>query len=197
MFNRLVCNWVYGGFLAGLALLAVFPLTTNGWPASLAFTFLALPIYMIHQYEEHDDDRFRQFVNTHFGDGREVLTRGDVFWINIIGVWVAIIAVVWLAWEVDVGYGLIAAYLLLINAVVHIGQAIKLRSYNPGLITSIALFLPLGAYLLSLFWNTAGALHHAIGVGVVVALHAAIVVRVLARKAELDRETKAALGAAD
>ncbi|MEO1207352.1 MAG: HXXEE domain-containing protein [Pseudomonadota bacterium] len=188
MFERLARNWVYGGFLAAFVILALFPLTTNGWSIWLAMTFLALPVYMIHQYEEHDDDRFRRFVNTHIGGNQEILTLGDVFWINIVGVWAVIIASVWLAWEAHAGYGLIAAYLLLINAAVHIAQAVKMRQYNPGLATAVILFLPLGSFLLWLLAGKAGLIHHVIGAGFVFALHAAIVLRAVSRKAALARQ---------
>ena len=63
MFARLIANWVYGGFLAGLLLLLLTPVLVHSWPVSLVTTLLCLPLYMIHQYEEHDNDRFRLFVN--------------------------------------------------------------------------------------------------------------------------------------
>jgi hypothetical protein len=63
MFARLIANWVYGGFLAGLLLLLLTPVLVHSWAAPLVATFLCLPVYMVHQYEEHDKDRFRLFVN--------------------------------------------------------------------------------------------------------------------------------------
>lgn len=85
MLNRLIYNWVYGGFLAGLLLVALSPLIISHWPAALTTTFFCLPAYMLHQYEEHDKDRFRIFVNRMLGNGREVLTRRAVFLINVLG----------------------------------------------------------------------------------------------------------------
>ena len=70
MFGRLIANWVYGGFVAGLLLLLLTPVLVHSWPAPLVATFLCLPVYMIHQYEEHDNDRFRLFVNQKIGKGR-------------------------------------------------------------------------------------------------------------------------------
>ena len=67
MFARLIANWVYGGFLAGLLLLLLTPVLVHSWPVSLVTTFLCLPVYMVHQYEEHDNDRFRLFVNQKIG----------------------------------------------------------------------------------------------------------------------------------
>lgn len=92
MLDRLLRYWVYGGFIAGLLLLALIPLLSSGWPETLRLTFLFLPLYMLHQYEEHDDDRFRLYINQTIGAGRELLTPLAVFVINIFGVWGAIAA---------------------------------------------------------------------------------------------------------
>lgn len=181
MINRLFDNWVYGGFLAALLLLALSPLITSHWPAALMATFFCLPAYMIHQYEEHDKDRFRAFVNRMLGNGHEVLTRRDVFFINILGVWGGITVAIWLATRVDAGFALIAIYLLLLNAVIHIVPAVVARRYNPGLVTAIVLFIPIGCW----GWiavNRSGASSpamHAIGLAAAVAMHLAIAIPVL------------------
>ena len=63
MLNRLFCYWVYGGALAGVLLLLLAPVLVGGWPLVLVATFLHLPAYRLHQWEEHDGDRFRLFFN--------------------------------------------------------------------------------------------------------------------------------------
>lgn len=187
MLARLRDNWVYGGFLAALMLLAVTPVLAGGWPLALLLIWLQLPVYMLHQYEEHDADRFRQVVNATIGGGREVLSRFDVFVINIGGVWGVDAIAFLLAARVHLGLGLIAVYLSLVNSVGHCVQAIALRSYNPGLVTSIVLFIPLGVFTL---WVLAGtgeiaASDHLIGLAVALIIHAGIIVRVVTRKREL------------
>ena len=66
----------------------------------------------------------------------------------------------------------------LVNAVVHIVHAIRFRRYNPGLLTAVALFLPLG--MATLLWiHRAGGdsiRSHAIGLLTAVALHGAILI---------------------
>jgi hypothetical protein len=143
MLRRLVDNWVYGGFLAGLLLLALTPVLARDWPLGLTLVFLALPIYMLHQYEEHDADRFHRKINQLFGKGQDVLPSVAIFIINIPIVW-GINAASFAAATTDLGWGLIALYTLIANAVVHIAQALLTRSYNPGLVTAVILFLPLG-----------------------------------------------------
>jgi Protein of unknown function with HXXEE motif len=172
--QRLQTHWVYGGTLAALVLFALTPILTQGWPIADSLVWLTLPIYMLQQYEEHDADRFRLFVNdlTH-GPG---LSIADVFWINIIGVWLVLSVVIWLTRIVDPGWGVIAAWFLLINGIGHLVQATVLRRSNPGAWTAAIFFLPLGCGIL--FAQTATVGQHLTAVVVVVLLHAVIVARV-------------------
>lgn len=184
MLQRLTANWVYGGFLASFLILAWIALSGPTMSAALVLVALQLPVYMIHQYEEHDDDRFRRFFNTLLGHGRELLTIPAVFVINIGGVWAVYIAAIALAAKVDLGLGLIAVYGTLVNAVVHIAAAIAKRVYNPGLATAVLLFLPVGSVALWLVSRSgeAGAGEHILGLAVAIGLHAAIIAYVLVRR---------------
>jgi hypothetical protein len=88
---------------------------------------------------------------------------------------------------VDLSLGLVAIYLPLLNAFGHIVPAVALRKYNPGLLTSIVLFLPVGlisAYVVS---QAAGAdvQDHLLALGVAIAVHAVIIVHVRRRIASL------------
>lgn len=177
-FARLMSHWVYGGALAGLLLLALTPLVAPALPGPALIVWLTLPAYMLHQFEEHDADRFRRFVNDRLAGGAEALTIRDVFWINIAGVWAVIAAALWLALRADPGWGLIAAYLVLVNGLAHGVQALALRRPNPGLWTGLALFLPLGTALWLALWPVATAVQHALSLALVIAVHAAIVTRV-------------------
>jgi hypothetical protein len=44
---RLQANWVYGGALAGLLLLALTPLFAGNWTRAELLVFLTLPAYML------------------------------------------------------------------------------------------------------------------------------------------------------
>ena len=188
MLERLTSYWVYGGFLASFLLLALIALAGHAMTAALALVSLQLPIYMIHQYEEHDDDRFRRFFNQLIGDGRELLTRPAVFVINIGGVWGVYLAAILLAATVDIGFGLIAVYGTLVNAVVHCAAAVAKRTYNPGLATAIVLFLPIGGAGLWLVTATGAALGwHGLGLAVAIGIHAVIIGYVLRRRRRLPQ----------
>ena len=177
MMNRLVSYWVYGGFLAAFLLLGLMPTFTRSWDLDLILVFLQLPVYMLHQLEEHDDDRFRRFINDLIGGGRDVLTKGAVFVINVPGVWGVNLVSILLAFFLDLGFGLIGIYLTLINGLVHLAQALRLKRYNPGLITAVFLFLPVGGFALAavIKSGTATVGYHLIGLGSAVAIHLAIV----------------------
>jgi Protein of unknown function with HXXEE motif len=177
MLSRLTQYWVYGGFLAGILILLLLPELARDWSTALLAVFLQLPVYMFHQYEEHDNDRFRLFANRMIGGGTEVLSRGAIFIINIFGVWGVIAASFYLAANVAIGYGLIAIYLVLFNALTHIVTAIVTRGYNPGLGTAVFIFLPAGGFGIVELQRTGQVDwdYHVFGFLTAVAIHAAII----------------------
>ena len=183
MLQRLFANWVYGGFLAGFLILGLFLVLGGEWSATFWVIALQLPIYMFHQYEEHDGDRFRVFVNEVIGHGREALSLRAVFVINVFGVWGVNIVALLLARFVDVGFGLIGIWLTLLNGFIHIAQGLALRRYNPGLVTAVVMFLPAG---LVGVWIMSPSEHgslgwQALGFAVAALIHIAIVIHVRRR----------------
>ena len=173
---RLIDNWAYGGGLAGLLLLALVPTLTAGWPLADTLVLLVLPIYMVHQYEEHDGDRFRHYINNLMAGGREAMTRRAVFVINIPGVWLPLAACLLLTRSYGASFALFAGWLIVLNALLHAAIAAVTRRYNPGLVTALALFLPLGLVVLMVGASQAGFADHAVALALAVALHAAIVI---------------------
>ena len=187
--GRLARNWVYGGLLAGILLLLLAPVVLVGFPLPFVFVVLQLPAYMLHQYEEHDDDRFRAFVNDAIGKGQDVLSTGAVFVINVVGVWLLFAVAIWLSALAGVGFGLIAVYGALVNALVHIVVALATRRYNPGLATAALVLLPVGAVGLYVVAVSAGVGlgSHLLGLGVALAVHLAIVIHVRRNRRRLLR----------
>lgn len=115
-------------------------------PASERALFAALlVIYMAHQIEEHLwPGGFRQFANARvFRSGRSdwPVDRSGVALVNVGYVWLPLAcAIAWpgaLRW---VGFGWLG--LTFVNALTHIVSTFRFRGYNPGLVTSIVLFLP-------------------------------------------------------
>lgn len=183
-FDRLARHWVYGGTLAAFLLLAFAPFACAGRPPAFWLAYLGLPAYMLHQYEEHDDDRFRRFVNALMGG--EALSRVEVFWINILGVWVVLGAAVWLT-ALAPGWALLAGWMLVVNGLAHLGQGLAMRRGNPGLVTALLLLLPLGLATLLAAWPAASPAARLLAPAAAVAVHGAILLRVRANLARTGR----------
>ena len=80
-------QWPAAALFAAAFLLAMTPLFADRIGLALTLVYVQLPLYMLHQWEEHAGDRFRLHINRVFGGGREVLTPIATFWINSLGVW--------------------------------------------------------------------------------------------------------------
>jgi len=181
--NWLVKEWPYATLLAAAFLLLAAPfLVPLGLP--LLLIYLMLPMYMVHQAEEHFGDRFRKWINGNFGS-REVLTPWATFVINSAGVWGVDLLGLYLAYYVSIGLGLMAIYLPVINGVSHIVGAVVKRSYNPGLVTSVVLFLPLGIWALAVVSPRATWGEQALGLGLSLLVHAAILAHLRLRLRKL------------
>ncbi|MFX8235356.1 HXXEE domain-containing protein, partial [Acinetobacter baumannii] len=63
-------------------------------------------------------------------------------------------------------------YLMLVNAVGHGAAALRF-GYNPGLVTALLLFLPLG--MVTLLTISASFAAHAVGLSIAVLIHLAII----------------------
>ncbi len=190
MWNWLVKEWQWpaAALMSAAFLLALLPVIAAmaGWP--LALVFAQFPIYLLHQGEEHLGDRFRRYANRVIGRGQEALTPDATFWINALGVWGVDLVALYLASLFGPGAGLVAGYLALVNAPLHLGPAIIRREYNPGLLTAVLLFLPAGVLCVVVSGWNAGIWPHLIGLAAALGVHAVVVVHV-ARRLALLRST--------
>jgi hypothetical protein len=180
-------NWSRMALPFAVLALVSLPIFSGGGNLPLILLYTLLPVYMIHQYEEHAHGRFVEFFNETVGRGREVLTKVSAFWINILEVWVVFLVSFYLARYVALGFAFVPIWLTLFNGLTHVGASLALRRYNPGLYTSLALFFPWGLFLLFYFAGAVASdlLFNAIGVLAAVVGHAVIVVYALRRRARL------------
>jgi len=180
-------NWSRVCIPAALILLVLSPFLLRGLSLAAFLIFLQLPVYMFHQYEEHGHGAFRAYVNHVVGHDRDILTETAIFWINIIGVWALALCALYLAVYVGLALGLFAIYLLIVNGLSHIGMAVAMRRYNPGLWTSVALFLPVGGYALYRVSMDSHATvsAQALGLGIALVVHALVLVVIRRRAAAL------------
>jgi hypothetical protein len=180
-------NWSRMALPFAVLALVSLPLFLGRGNVPLVLLYTLLPVYMIHQYEEHAHGRFVEFFNETVGRGREVLTKVSAFWINILEVWVVFLVSFYLARYVALGFAFVPIWLTLFNGLTHVIASLSLRRYNPGLYTSLALFFPWGLFLLVYFAGVVASdvLFNAIGVLAAIVGHAAIVVYALRRRARL------------
>ena len=176
--NWFIQSWSRVGLPLGIVLLLLSPFLLKGVGVILFLVFLQLPVYMFHQYEEHAHGRFRDFINQMIGGGKLILSDTAIFWINILLVWVLDLSILYIAVYWNSSLGLIAAYLTLFNGLTHIIVALVQRRYNPGLWTSIVLFLPLGgASIVILTMATQAAiLYQVIGLVSAILVHGIILI---------------------
>lgn len=154
LFSSIAANWQ-----KALPVLTVVGIA--GWialfradPASERALFAGLlVIYVVHQIEEHLwPGGFRQFANAHVfhsGNDNWPVDSGGVALVNIGMVWLPLgLAALFpqaLRWV-----GLAWIGLTLINGLIHVATTIRLRLYNPGLVTAIVLLLPFTIFALAL-----------------------------------------------
>jgi hypothetical protein len=182
-------NWFYSRWpAAALSMGIVLLLLAPTWSLALLVIYLQLPIYLLHQLEEHVDHRFRTLVHQRIFGGAEPLTPMAILVINLPGVWGLSLACLYAAIFVGVGWGLTAVYLVVLNGVTHVVAAVASRACNPGLWTSIALFLPVGGLALRVVSAAPGvmAVHHTVGIAIALAIHIAIVVYARVRTGRLQ-----------
>ncbi|MEO1178541.1 MAG: HXXEE domain-containing protein [Pseudomonadota bacterium] len=168
MLERLFQNWAYATPPVAVLLFGLYPF----FGASLPFpVFASLPVYMLHQYEEHDDNRFAVFLNGMMGADKRGLSSSDVWIVNVVFVWFSLLAVFYLA-SVNPSWGVLAAYLLAINGVVHLAWAAAFREYNPGLGTAVVLFIPCAIWIFA--ETSATLITHVVSAITVIVLHVGI-----------------------
>jgi hypothetical protein len=184
----IVENWSRMALPFAVLILCSLPIFLTANNVSLILLYTLLPVYMIHQYEEHAHGRFVEFFNSTIGKGHEVLTRVSAFWLNILEVWLLFLVSFYLAKYVAVGFAFVPIYTVLVNGLTHVIASLALRRYNPGLYTTLLLFFPWGIFLLVYFNAATGAslLFNVIGLLVGIVGHAIIVVYALRRRGKLE-----------
>ena len=166
-------NWSRVALTMGLVLGLISPLVYKAFGLIVFLVFLQLVIYMLHQYEEHAQGKFKDFANQLLAGGQPKIGDLPIFWVNIIGVWGIYILMIYAVVLSNPAFGLVAAYTTLANGLLHIIASIATRRYNPGLLTSIVLFLPLSAYTIYLISQLPEAtpVYHLLGIGAALVIH--------------------------
>ena len=180
-------NWARLTLPCAVVWLLLLPVVWAAERASLLLLSTLLPVYLIHQYEEHAEGRFVAFVDAELGGGRPVLTPLAAFWINALGVWLLFLVAFYLARYLALVFALVPIYAMLVNGLTHVAAGLALRRSNPGLVTSLVLFLPWGGFLLVWINGRTGAVlaDNAVALLIALLLHAVIVAYAVRRRRRL------------
>lgn len=182
----LLFDWPFVGVALAFALSTWLWRSTPGprrWNDPAFMLGLLWPTYLVHQFEEHGIDllgRHFAFLEAlcsslgHALDG----CPADATFIFVVNV-VACQLVFAITWALRRTRPLVAAFgwsVPLVNAVAHLGSAASTGAYNPGVLTGVLLFLPLGGWTLRVLVKakhlSLGQIPVLLGAGVV--LHAVL-----------------------
>lgn len=158
---------------------------SNIIPELQLLIWLQVPVYLLHQFEEHAwPGGFKEFV------GKIVFKRDDggpldersIFWINIPIVWIGFPIFAALA-TILIDLGIWIIYLSLINGAFHIIVALRLRRYNPGVVISLLLNVPLSIYTLIRLTELGSipTISHVIGLTIAIVVQVGLVIFVVKR----------------
>jgi hypothetical protein len=75
-----------------------------------------------------------------------------IFWVNIPIVWILIPIFLGLS-SLNIMFGLWIPYFAIFNCLTHVIVSVRNREYNPGLIVSLILGIPIGIYALIIFYT--------------------------------------------
>lgn len=164
-------HWPYIGLAAAVVLLAVLfgtnlcrqRLEISRWRDPVWLSWLMVPVYFIHQFEEYGFDAtgrtysFPQSTCAMFGYTLASCPIPASFFpfVNISGLWIGAPIAALLARR-NHAIGLAYLGVLAINALVHLAPFIAGKGYNPGLLTAVILFIPLSAWIIHTCFGTGG-----------------------------------------
>lgn len=180
-------NWSRTALPAAFLLFLLTPLVLFYGNIPLMIVFLQLPLYMIHQYEEHARGAFKSYTNKLFGNGAEILTDRAIMRINVLLVWVANLLLLYLTAFWTLQAGVVSLYLTFLNGAGHVVLGFIRGEANPGYWSSLFLFLPVSSiFLLYLtVFHEIFFLDHLLGIGGSVLLHLPFLILILVRKKNL------------
>jgi len=152
-------KWLYDNWSKATVFLAIFitgllTLYLRNYNYVLFLIWLQTPVYMIHQFEEYIlPGGFKDFFNKKVlgSDESEFpLTSKASFWINVPLTFVAFPLSAILAGRFGISIGVWTIYFSLINSLSHVVMFFIFR-YNPGLIISVLLNIPVAIYVIYYF----------------------------------------------
>ena len=156
-YNWLKRDWAKTGFILAIFLFVFLFVFVRDYDKAVFVLLLQTPLYMLHQTEEYIfPGGFGKFFNTQIfklNTEDKPLDQNFIFFINVILVWI-FLPLFGLLSILDYQYGLWIPYFSFFAGIAHILLAIKAgKLYNPGLIVSLFLNIPVGLWSILFLFN--------------------------------------------
>lgn len=154
MLSLIYKNWPVYGFVAGILIILILIFTGEKINFTKSLLILQVSFLMFHQFEEYVfPGGFQNFFNEEILNKslkiKIQLSNSGILIVNVLFGWTFyIISAVIAESALWFSAGIVA--ITIINGVLHSAAALVKRKYNPGLITGIVFFIPLGVYF---FYN--------------------------------------------
>jgi hypothetical protein len=175
-------HWPKVGLITAIFLLLMLFLNSKAPIGSFEWLYwLSLPLYMIHQVEEYIfPGGFKEEMNKILFRGnasREIITDKVILIINVGFIWILTPVLIVLG-SISVIFPVILMTLVTFNGFIHVAASVLYKRYNPGLVVSLIVNIPLGLYVLfGLGLNAvASSMELLIGILIGVALHVILLV---------------------
>ena len=174
-------NWYKSTLFLAVYLLVFLILFVLKTDFALFLIWLQFVVYLIHQFEEYIlPGGFVAFFNKNLLQSKIAdypLDKKASFWINIPIIFIAFPLSAILAGTLDIAIGIWTAYFSVINAASHVGMSFMYK-YNPGLLVSMFLNIPVGLYTIYFFAseNLISFQHQLIGCGIGLLTQAAVMI---------------------
>jgi Protein of unknown function with HXXEE motif len=156
MTNWLYKNWAKLSVLIAIVITIIIVVFIKPENMVLFLIWIQIPIYLLHQFEEHAWNGFKNYINKkvfNVQEGDFPLNDKNIFWINIPIIWILMPIFAALS-SLNIMFGLWIPYFAVFNSLSHVIFSIRNREYNPGLIVSIILGIPVGIYALIIFYSS-------------------------------------------
>ena len=150
-------DWAKVGVILSIYLFILLYVFVRTYDFVVFVLLLQTPLYMLHQTEEYIfPGGFGKFFNTkifNLESEDKPVDENFIFYINVILIWIVLPLFGLLSMQ-NYGFGLWLPYFSFFAGVAHIALALKARNYyNPGLLVSIFINIPIGIWSIQYLFN--------------------------------------------
>ena len=151
--NWLERNWPHATIFLAIFITIMLLLFVRDDDYALFLVWATLPVYFLHQFEEYVlPGGFVKWFNHRIMESTRddwPLTPRASLWINVPIIFIAFPIGGILASEVNLKYGLWMAYFGVVNSLGHVLFGFAFKGYNPGLVVSAVLNIPIGIWAIA------------------------------------------------